>query len=113
MRQGPVVWVGRPSYTEAFYKCHKCKRGFVYGDSLQRHNALKHPKKHQREQAKRMRAANEQAYRAAKHKELCSEIVRTALAFYRRGFKDSNVVDLKESSQFLKACAALERFETK
>lgn len=107
----------RPNYETAYWVCKRCKVGFAYGDSLERHNKLKHPKKHEREESKRMRAAAEQNRRAAKHRELCMNVVKTGLAFWRYMMAPppQTLKELEkhhEARDWSRACAALEKFET-
>ena len=49
---------------------------------------------------------------AAKHNELQMNVVKEALALWRAGFRDGNVINLRDDGPFAQACAALEKFET-
>lgn len=99
------------------YVCRTCLKRYVYSDSLERHRREKHPKKHEREEAKRRKAAREMLARRTKHKQLSSEVVRTALRFWEMMAPDTIEHEpavtraMRIYPQFGEACAALNKFE--
>lgn len=94
---------------QATIPCPYCKNKYVYHDSMERHCRAQHGTAYEREVAREARRwqteQRKRLRRAEKHRALCAEVVKQALAWYRQEWLDAPLLVL--------ACEKLERFETK